>query len=61
VGYGGRPQTNQEREWVQSARSIDRERDLAHVADLAPGQEAKPGLFARIMEAVRRRRSPRRY
>lgn len=55
MGYGGFPQTPQERELNLEARAADREREMAHVADQLPGQGG-PSLFERIVRALRRRR-----
>jgi hypothetical protein len=55
MGYGGLPQTPQERELNLEARAADREREMAHVADRLPGED-RPSLFERIVRAIRGRR-----
>ncbi len=61
MSYSGLPQTPRERDLVLDARAADREREMAHVADLAPRQDGRPSLFARIMGAIRRRQPRRRF
>jgi hypothetical protein len=61
MGYGGLPKTQQEREIDLEMRASDREREMGHVFDAAPGQDRGPSLFDRIVRALRRRQHRSRF